>query len=90
MIDPSVGYYKDSTLATSFVPLSCQRLNPRDHWYQPGWIDEEKATVARNETVKNQVMEARKFVSSYPAKLALAGGSTRAPSSRTLLFRFDN
>jgi len=31
-------------------------LIPHDHWYQPDWIDEEKATAARNEMVKNQVI----------------------------------
>ena len=31
-------------------------LIPHDHWYQPDWIDEEKATAARNEMVRNQVI----------------------------------
>ena len=31
-------------------------LIPHDHWYQPDWIDEAKATAARNEMVKNQVI----------------------------------
>ncbi|CAL1704404.1 unnamed protein product [Somion occarium] len=29
---------------------------PRDHWYQPDWIDEEKASKARDEMVKAQVI----------------------------------
>jgi alpha 1,2-mannosyltransferase len=31
-------------------------LIPRDHWYQPDWIDETKATAAREDMVKNQVI----------------------------------
>ena len=31
-------------------------LIPHDHWYQPAWIDEARATAARNEMVKNQVI----------------------------------
>lgn len=31
-------------------------LVPRDHWYQPDWIDEKKATEAREEMIKNQVI----------------------------------
>lgn len=31
-------------------------LIPREQWFQPDWIDEEKATAARNEMVKNQVI----------------------------------
>jgi len=31
-------------------------LIPRDHWYQPDWIDEKKATAAREDMIKNQVI----------------------------------
>ncbi|KAJ2931372.1 hypothetical protein H1R20_g5751, partial [Candolleomyces eurysporus] len=31
-------------------------LIPRDHWNQPDWIDEEKATKAREDMVKNNVI----------------------------------
>ncbi|KAF9780462.1 glycosyltransferase family 15 protein [Thelephora terrestris] len=31
-------------------------LIPHDHWYQPDWIDEEKASAARDEMVRNQVI----------------------------------
>ncbi|THU91143.1 glycosyltransferase family 15 protein [Dendrothele bispora CBS 962.96] len=31
-------------------------LIPPDHWYQPKWIDEEKATAARADMVKNNVI----------------------------------
>jgi alpha 1,2-mannosyltransferase len=31
-------------------------LIPRDHWYQPDWIDEKKATEAREIMIKNQVI----------------------------------
>jgi hypothetical protein len=31
-------------------------LIPHDNWYQPDWIDEKKATEARNDMVKNQVI----------------------------------
>ena len=30
-------------------------LIPHEHWYQPDWIDEERATAARNEMVKHDV-----------------------------------
>lgn len=29
---------------------------PREHWFQPDWIDEEKATKSREDMVKNQVI----------------------------------
>ena len=45
-------------------------LIPHDHWYQPDWIDEEKATAARDEMVKNQV---------------IYGGTSRRLSSRVAL-----
>jgi alpha 1,2-mannosyltransferase len=31
-------------------------LIPRDHWHQPGWINETKATEAREDMIKNQVI----------------------------------
>ena len=31
-------------------------LIPKEDWYQPDWIDEEKATKAREEMVRNQVI----------------------------------
>ena len=31
-------------------------LIPNDHWYQPDWIDEDKASAAREEMVKNNVI----------------------------------
>jgi alpha 1,2-mannosyltransferase len=31
-------------------------LIPHDHWFQPDWIDEERASAAREEMVKNQVI----------------------------------
>lgn len=31
-------------------------LIPRDHWNQPDWIDEERATKAREDMVKNNVI----------------------------------
>ena len=37
-------------------------LIPHDDWFQPDWIDEEKATAARNEMVKNQVIYGGAFV----------------------------
>lgn len=29
---------------------------PRDHWNQPEWIDEEKATMGRNELVSKNII----------------------------------
>ncbi|KAI0919682.1 hypothetical protein AcV5_001678 [Taiwanofungus camphoratus] len=31
-------------------------LIPHDHWYQPGWIDEEKATESRNKMVADNII----------------------------------
>ncbi|KAI0934140.1 hypothetical protein AcW1_005758 [Taiwanofungus camphoratus] len=31
-------------------------LIPRDHWYQPDWIDEERASAARADMMRNQVI----------------------------------
>src|SRR6266403_290179 len=31
-------------------------LIPHDHWYQPDWIDEEKASAAREQMAKNNVI----------------------------------
>ncbi|KAG7092471.1 hypothetical protein E1B28_008823 [Marasmius oreades] len=31
-------------------------LIPHDHWYQPSWIDEEKAKASREDMVKNNVI----------------------------------
>ncbi|KAI0724091.1 glycosyltransferase family 15 protein [Fomitopsis betulina] len=31
-------------------------LIPRDHWFQPDWIDEKKATDARGQMIKDQVI----------------------------------
>lgn len=31
-------------------------LIPHDHWYQPDWIDEQKAEAARNELVEKGVI----------------------------------
>lgn len=31
-------------------------LIPHDDWYQPAWIDEAKATEARNKMVQDQVI----------------------------------
>lgn len=31
-------------------------LIPKDHWVQPPWIDEEKATAAREEMVQQNVI----------------------------------
>ncbi|KAH9926216.1 glycosyltransferase family 15 protein [Fomitopsis serialis] len=31
-------------------------LIPHDHWYQPSWIDEDKASVARKQMIKDQVI----------------------------------
>ncbi|KAI5899494.1 glycosyltransferase family 15 protein [Schizophyllum commune H4-8] len=31
-------------------------LIPREHWFQPDWIDEEKAKAAREDMVRNQVI----------------------------------
>lgn len=31
-------------------------LIPHDHWYQPSWIDEDKASVSRKQMIKDQVI----------------------------------
>jgi len=35
---------------------------PREDWYQPDWIDEEKAKAARQDMVKNNVIYGGAFV----------------------------
>ena len=43
-------------------------LIPHDDWYQPSWIDEDRATKAREDMVKNQVIYGGKllFVTRFP------------------------
>lgn len=31
-------------------------LIPKEHWYQPDWIDEERATAARKDMVEHNVI----------------------------------
>jgi hypothetical protein len=40
-------------------------LIPRDHWYQPDWIDETKATAAREDMIKNQVIYGGMYFAVY-------------------------
>jgi hypothetical protein len=57
-------------------------LIPHDHWYQPDWIDEEKATAARNEMVKNQVIYGGTLAVCHIAHLlgsSLDGGLSTSP-----------
>lgn len=42
-------------------------LIPHDHWYQPDWIDEEKASAARDEMVRNQVIYGGMWMSRHTA-----------------------
>ena len=37
------------------APVQFGLIN-KDHWYQPDWIDEERATAARNQMIKDQVI----------------------------------
>jgi alpha 1,2-mannosyltransferase len=48
-------------------------LIPHDNWYQPDWIDEKKATEARDAMVKNQV---------------IYGGMLRVSSKQMISLRF--
>jgi len=48
-------------------------LIPHDNWYQPDWIDEKKATEARDDMVKNQV---------------IYGGMLRVSSKQMISLRF--
>ncbi len=47
--------FKRRTREVTDAPVS-YGLIPRDHWYQPDSIDEEKATAAREQMVKNNVI----------------------------------
>lgn len=29
---------------------------PKEHWYQPSWIDEERATAARSKMVEDNII----------------------------------
>ena len=37
-------------------------LIPHDHWFQPDWIDEEKATAGRNKMVEDNIIYGGKHV----------------------------
>lgn len=43
-------------------------LIPKDDWYQPEWIDEEKATAARNQMVKENVIYGGSVPLVFPAR----------------------
>jgi len=47
--------FKRRTSELTDAPVS-YGLIPRDDWYQPDWIDEEKATAARDKMVKENVI----------------------------------
>ncbi|KAL0581728.1 hypothetical protein V5O48_000310 [Marasmius crinis-equi] len=53
-------------------------LIPHDHWFQPDWIDEEKAKASREEMVKNQVIYGafRMFNSGFPLMISLIRDSS--------------
>ena len=56
------------TLTLLVIQRDCRRMSaltdapvefgliPRDHWHQPDWIDEAKATASREAMVKNNVI----------------------------------
>lgn len=47
------GYRRLEELTDSTIKYG---LIPKEHWVQPDWIDEEKATAARENMVKNNVI----------------------------------
>jgi len=53
--EPFSDEFKRRTREVTDAPVS-YGLIPRDHWYQPDSIDEEKATAAREQMVKNNVI----------------------------------
>jgi alpha 1,2-mannosyltransferase len=38
-------------------------LIPKEHWYQPDWIDENKATESRHKMEENNVIYGGRFLS---------------------------
>ncbi|GJE90829.1 glycosyltransferase family 15 protein [Phanerochaete sordida] len=53
--EPFSDEFKERVTALTDAPVHFG-LIPHDHWYQPDWIDEAKATAAREDMVKNQVI----------------------------------
>ena len=49
----SVGLRRTSILASSNVSYG---VIPNDHWNQPEWIDEERATAGRNKLVAQNII----------------------------------
>jgi alpha 1,2-mannosyltransferase len=48
-------------------------LIPPDHWHQPESIDEVKATAARQDMIKNNVIYGGEFISCADGSLLICG-----------------
>jgi len=44
---------------------------PHDHWFQPEWIDEERATAERTAMVKEKVIYGGNYTSLHPFTLSI-------------------
>jgi alpha 1,2-mannosyltransferase len=52
-VPDSTGERRTTELTDAKVEFG---LIPHDHWYQPSWIDEERAKKAREDMVNNNVI----------------------------------
>jgi alpha 1,2-mannosyltransferase len=59
---PSLTYYSFSRLEELTDSKITYGLIPNEDWVQPDWIDEEKASAAREEMVKNNVIYGGAFM----------------------------
>ncbi|KIP09616.1 glycosyltransferase family 15 protein [Phlebiopsis gigantea 11061_1 CR5-6] len=53
--EPFSDEFKERITALTDAPVEFGLIS-KEHWYQPDWIDEQKATEAREQMVKNQVI----------------------------------
>ncbi|KAI0062270.1 glycosyltransferase family 15 protein [Artomyces pyxidatus] len=53
--EPFTDKFKETITELTNAPVEFG-LIPREHWYQPDWIDEAKASAAREDMVKNNVI----------------------------------
>lgn len=65
---------------------------PHDHWYQPDWIDEAKATESRNEMVANNIIYGGAYYTSllFPCPLWHSGCTFRKRIVRLKSFTWLN
>ena len=63
-------------------------LIPHDDWFQPEWIDEDRATKARDDMVKNQVIYGGTCHSRIPRRLFITLSPFQAACREFAFLRF--